>query len=371
MNKYVGQSEENIRNLFSEAINDTDQSSLHVIIFDEIDAICKTRGRGASGSSNVNDSIVNQLLTMIDGYNSLNNIFVIGMTNRKDLLDDALIRAGRLEVHVEIGLPDKEGREQIFRIHTNNMKTNNMLGDDVVISELAVITENYSGAEIEGVVKNAGGRALHEDLINTKEKQEENDRAIVVLKKHFIDAVGEVIPAFGSIVKQTMNLIPENYKHKSEKHVICYNQVFDYINNDDNKNKRLHTILINGENMSGKTVLAIKIALDSKITNTKIIRAIDTVSFDEIGKVLYISDIVKNSYVSENSLIVIDDIEIAINYAQLGNHLTFSNRLYQMLITLLKTEPTTKDHRITFICTCTDKSFSQSMEKFFDLTFDL
>jgi hypothetical protein len=68
---------------------------------------------------------------------------------------------------------------------------------------------------------------------------------------------------------------------------------------------------------------------------------------------------------------VIDDIEIAINYAQIGNHLTFSNRLYQMLITLLKTEPIKPGHKIIFICTCTDKSFADSIKKFFDLTFDL
>jgi vesicle-fusing ATPase len=73
-----------------------------LIIFDEIDAICKKRG-SLSDNTGVHDSIVNQLLTMIDGYDALNNILVIGMTNRKDMLDDALLRPGRLEVHVEVG----------------------------------------------------------------------------------------------------------------------------------------------------------------------------------------------------------------------------------------------------------------------------
>jgi len=79
---------------------------LHIIILDEMDAICKQRGSVRDGTG-VSDSVVNQLLSKIDGVDSLNNILLIGMTNRKDMIDDALLRPGRLEVHVEIGLPGK------------------------------------------------------------------------------------------------------------------------------------------------------------------------------------------------------------------------------------------------------------------------
>jgi SpoVK/Ycf46/Vps4 family AAA+-type ATPase len=109
--------------------------------------------------------------------------------------------------------------------------------------------------------------------------------------------------------------------------------------------------LISGENKCGKTVLALKTAFDSKVKNIKVIRAIDLISFDEIGKANYIADLVKNAYIAEDSLIVIDDIEIAINYAQIGNNTVFSNRLYQILITILKTEPIQPNHKIFFICT--------------------
>lgn len=366
MNKFVGESEKNIRELFAEAISDSEKedSVLHIIIFDEIDAICKKRG--TSSGTGVNDSIVNQLLTMIDGYKSLNNIFIIAMTNRKDLLDEALLRAGRLEVHIEIGLPNQEGREQIFRIHTNNMKSNSMIGSDVDISELSKSTENYSGAEIEAVVRNAAARALHEVLISNIKDDE-----IVLHKKHFVLAIDEVIPSFGNIEKEALSILPEEYKHLSERHEKCYLHSLEIIRCDKDKNKRNMSLLLVGSNKSGKSVLSTKIALDCKIKNTKIIRAIDLVSFDELGKAHYISDLVKNSYISDESLIVIDDIEIAINYARMARNITFSNRLYQVLLTVLKTNPTLKTHSISFICTCADTELAEEIKSLFDEVFHI
>ena len=102
-NKFVGGTEKKIRELFGDAIAEQkekgEESGLHVIIFDEIDAICKERG---SSSNDTHSNAVNQILTMIDGVDALNNTLVIGMTNRKDLIDNALLRPGRLEVHLEI-----------------------------------------------------------------------------------------------------------------------------------------------------------------------------------------------------------------------------------------------------------------------------
>ncbi|KAF3957405.1 hypothetical protein CMV_017575 [Castanea mollissima] len=141
LSKYVGETEKNVRDLFADAENDQrtrgDQSDLHVIIFDEIDAICKSRGSTRDGTG-VHDSIVNQLLTKIDGVESLNNVLLIGMTNRKDLLDEALLRPGRLEVQIEISLPDENGRLQILQIHTNKMKESSFLAPDVNLQELGM-----------------------------------------------------------------------------------------------------------------------------------------------------------------------------------------------------------------------------------------
>ncbi|CAM6108961.1 unnamed protein product [Calypogeia fissa] len=166
LGRWLGQSEQNVRNLFQDAEADQkflgDESELHVIIFDEIDAICRARGVGMpDAGSRVYDSIVNQLLTKLDGVESLNNILVIGMTNRKDLLDEALLRPGRLEVHIEIGLPDEKGRGQILQIHSSKMKQSSFLSDDVNLVHLAARTRNFSGAELEGLVRSAASFALH------------------------------------------------------------------------------------------------------------------------------------------------------------------------------------------------------------------
>lgn len=96
----------------------------------------------------VSDQVVNQLLTNIDGVEALNNIVVIGMTNRKDLLDEAILRPGRFEVHVEVKLPNVEGREQIFKIHTKDLRNNGLLDPKCSLRELASLTKNFTGAEI-------------------------------------------------------------------------------------------------------------------------------------------------------------------------------------------------------------------------------
>lgn len=148
---------------------------MHIIIFDELDAICKQRGSTNSGTG-VGDSVVNQLLSKVcsallcqrraeffkmDGVDQLNNVLIIGMTNRMDMIDEALLRPGRLEVHIEISLPDEHGRRQILTIHTAKMRTNGVMADDVDLAELAANTKNFSGAEIGGLVKSATSFAFN------------------------------------------------------------------------------------------------------------------------------------------------------------------------------------------------------------------
>ncbi|XLT42739.1 hypothetical protein HN873_035343 [Arachis hypogaea] len=186
------------------ARRDGDESDLHVIIFDEINAIYKSRGSTRDGTG-VHDRIVNQLLTKIDSVESLNNVLLIGMTNRKDMLDEALLRPGRLEVQVEISLPDENGRLQILQIHTNKMKENSFLAPDVNLQELAARTKNYSGAELKGVVKSAVSYALSrqlslEDL--TKQVEEENIKVTEFWNSNFKNTYLKTLKLFGGATKE-------------------------------------------------------------------------------------------------------------------------------------------------------------------------
>jgi vesicle-fusing ATPase len=140
-----------------------DESGLHIIIFDELDAIFKQRGSTNNGTG-VGDSVVNQLLSKVFplcSVDQLNNILIIGMTNRLDMIDEALLRPGRLEVHMEISLPDENGRFQILNIHTSKMRANGVMDRDVDLQELAASTKNFSGAEIGGLIKSATSFAFN------------------------------------------------------------------------------------------------------------------------------------------------------------------------------------------------------------------
>ncbi len=366
LNKYVGQSEENMRNLFSKARDDyklnKENAQLQIFIFDEIDAICKKRGRSGT-QSGVTDSLVNQLLTILDGVDSLPNVFLIAMTNRIDLIDDALLRPGRIEIQVKIGLPDLDGRMQIFRIHTDKMKSSSMMGN-IDLYELASFTDNFSGAEIESVVKNATSFAINELLVTDIKDIREED--IVVNMDHFTKALNEIKPAFGNNSGSIKNLLPDVFNFKDEQQNM-YEEIIGIIKSND----RLRTIIIQGEPKSGKTSMVAKIAIDSDIKYIKMVKPIDVIRFDENGKSFYLTDVAMDAYISESSLIVLDDIEVLINFVDMGYNISFSNKLYQTLLTILKTLPDNPKNSLTIVCTTESKKLLDILGKTFDSVFIL
>merc|ERR1719228_393107 len=159
--KWVGEAEKNIRNLFEDAQKEFaekgSESGLHIIIFDELDAIAKRRG-GAHAKSR--DGALNQMLCSLDGINDIDNVLVFGLTNRFDSLDPALTRPGRLEVHIEIGLPNEEARLDILRIHTAAMLKSERLDSEIDLQALAQYSDGFSGAELAGFIRNAQALAL-------------------------------------------------------------------------------------------------------------------------------------------------------------------------------------------------------------------
>ena len=166
MSKFVGQSESNIRGLFQEAEVEYKQwgsdSGLYVVIFDEVDAIMRARGSNTDDSAAraVYDGVTTQLLSIMDGMHSSDNVLVIGLTNRIELIDAALLRPGRFEVSIKMPLPDTAGRRSILRIHTRSLQQSGLLSPTVDHEDLVTQTNSYTGADIEGVVKSALSFAL-------------------------------------------------------------------------------------------------------------------------------------------------------------------------------------------------------------------
>jgi len=343
LDRFVGASEEKIRELFAEARQDQkengDDADLHIIIFDEIDSICKARG-SVGGGTGVHDTVVNQLLSMIDGVDALNNILVIGMTNRKDLIDTALLRSGRLEVHLEIGLPDHEGREQIFRIKTKDMAESGRLGDDVDISVLADRTKNYSGAEIEGVVRSASSWSYYSKL-DASDIKGLNKRmeSVKVMMEHFEMGLEEVKPEFG-VAEDTLSVKLErgfhSYGGDFDDLINTGEQLLKQVRNPNNHTRRL-SLLLEGPIGCGKTGVACKLALDANFPFVKFVSAEDMVAFGDQTKALKINQIFQDAYKSEFSIVILDDVERLLGYTPVGSR--FSTRVMETLQVLCRKDP--------------------------------
>ncbi|KAK4237671.1 P-loop containing nucleoside triphosphate hydrolase protein [Achaetomium macrosporum] len=355
LNKYVGQSEENIRKLFADAEKEYkekgDESGLHIIIFDELDAVCKQRGSGAGGGTGVGDSVVNQLLSKLDGVDQLNNILLIGMTNRKDMIDDALLRPGRLEVQIEISLPDEFGRSQILKIHTAKMKENNVMGNDVDIAELAALTKNFSGAELSGLVKSATSFAFARNIkVGTMASVSEDVVNMKVVRQDFLHALSEVKPAFGADDSELEDAIPYGIIHFSQSISAILNDGMLYVENVRQQERLRHmSVLLHGPPASGKTALAAHVAMKSDFPFIKIITPASMVGFrDEVAKKDHLHKIFTDAYKSPLSLLIIDNIERLIEWNPVGPRL--SNSILQALVTLLQTPPP-KGHRLLILAT--------------------
>ncbi len=179
MSKYVGESEEAVREVFRKAR----QASPCIIFFDEIDALVPRRG--LLDNTGVTDRVVSQFLTELDGIEELKGVFVLAATNRPDILDPAVLRSGRFDLTINLPLPDEEGRRQIFRIHLRHKE----IGRDVNHVHLAEGSEGLSGAEIEAVCQSAALRGMRRYIRSQKEGKETSP---MLAEADFKEALNEV-----------------------------------------------------------------------------------------------------------------------------------------------------------------------------------
>ena len=169
LSKYIGESERGVRDMFRKA----KQAAPCIIFFDEVDALVPARGSGG-GDSHVADRVLSQFLTELDGVEELKGVLMLGATNRQDMLDPAILRPGRFDQIVEIPLPDEQGRRQIFEVHLRHKP----LAPGIDIGKLAAATEEFSGAEIQGVCVAAALSAVRRAVAAKIAKPE---AAVVVL----------------------------------------------------------------------------------------------------------------------------------------------------------------------------------------------
>ncbi len=199
LSMWVGKSEEGMRKIFQRAR----QVSPCIIFFDEIDSLAGKRGQ--EQGAKVTERVLNQMLSEMDGLDEINDILVIGATNRPDLLDDALLRPGRFDKILLVNAPTEKGREKILKIHTEKMPIKDK---QKIISELIKKTEGYTGADIESLAREAAMLALRES-IDAKE----------VKKKHFDEALKKVKPSVSDRTIKVYKQIEDSFL-KSAKSAI-------------------------------------------------------------------------------------------------------------------------------------------------------
>ncbi|MCL2333737.1 MAG: CDC48 family AAA ATPase, partial [Candidatus Methanoplasma sp.] len=198
LSKWVGESEKAVRETFRKAR----QASPCVIFMDEIDSIAPERGTG--GDNNVTERVISQMLTELDGLESLNDVVVIAATNRPDIMDPALLRPGRFDKSIFIGPPDRESRIMIFGIHTKDKP----LADDVDINDLADKTEGCTGADIAAICNEAVMTAVRRIVKPGKVPDDDEIKSCKVEMRDFLSAADK----FGPQTSQKL----KDYGHKAK-----------------------------------------------------------------------------------------------------------------------------------------------------------
>jgi len=180
LSKWVGESEKGVREIFRKAR----QAAPCIIFFDEIDALVPRRGGG--DSTHVSENVVSQILTEIDGLEELNDVLIIGATNRLDIVDEALLRPGRFDRIIEVPKPDSKGRRHILEIHTKKKP----LDSNVDLAKIVEITDGYSGAELASACNRAAIAALRRHVGGQTNLVKE----IKITQKDLLDAAAKVNP---------------------------------------------------------------------------------------------------------------------------------------------------------------------------------
>ena len=360
LDKFIGEAERRVRELFAPAEREYeevgDASALHIIILDEMDAIARKRGSMTSDTTGVRDSVVNQLLAKIDGVKEANNILVVGLTNRPELLDPALLRPGRLEVQLRVELPDRKGRRDILSIHTRKMREDKALSEDAInllddLSDhgLGAKTEHFSGAELAGLIRSAASYALAR-AVEAGLDDNDDESSGMVMAKDIELALKEVRPALGTQDEVLKLRYPYGISDCSSSIKRVKRDLTRFTTPIKSTTPRLHSMLLVGasDSMSsggtGVTALACSAAAESSINGdcdfVRFITALDILTTEGGGgdeaRAAALVERFSEAREMSNSLLVLDDIDQIAAGTGAGG---YSSIMLSALRALIRTPP--------------------------------
>jgi transitional endoplasmic reticulum ATPase len=201
LSKWVGESERALREIFRKAR----QAAPALVFFDEIDSIAA--GRGSGSDSNVTERVVSQFLTEMDGLVELRDVVIIAATNRPDLVDSSLLRPGRFDRLIYIPMPDIEARKKILDIYLSRMAA-----PQVSAEWLARATEDFSGADLEMLCREAGMLALRSNIRPGMKREELIIDRILVTREHFLEALELIKPHLSKGMREEYLKMIHNFK---------------------------------------------------------------------------------------------------------------------------------------------------------------
>ena len=303
--------------------------------------------------------MISAALTLLDGMKDIPNVVLIGTTNRKDCIDEALLRAGRIEQHIEIGLPNEEDRLEILGIHTKGI-----LLENVNLTRLAAITKNYSGAEIKGLADLAAKYAMSSnleevngELVLKKEIQDGKLPLAKVQEQHFDTAFADIQPTFGADRKY--------FTYQSERFLAFSDEIIAALESFNqaikpllSKKIRQLNYFISGCPGTGKTELAMHLAMQSGASNIQILNAKKLLESQVSQQPFMIQDVFNKAYQSEFSVVILDGLEELLGAdASLQG---YNNQLRLNLLAYLQQNSSKNNHCIV-IATAKDRKFSERL----------
>jgi len=331
MNKYYGETEARLREIFKEAR----ENSPGIIFIDEIDAIAPKR---EEAFGDVEKRVVAQLLALMDGLSERGNVIVIGATNRPESVDPALRRPGRFDRELEVGVPNVDGRIEILQIHTRGMP----LSDDINLKKLATELHGYTGADVKALCREAAMKALKRylpeiDLESDKVSPEILEK-MVITNKDYYNGLKEIVPtALREFYVETPKVKWENVGGLYEAKRTLYDNLITAIKEPENFQELGITppkgALLYGPPGCGKTLLALALATESG-ANIIMVKGPEVLSKWVGESEKAIRDIFRKAKASSPCIVVFDELDsIARPRAGAGEESGVGERVLSQLLT--------------------------------------